>query len=336
MENPGEDETRRRRDGSVDWKTLRFALGFPLLVAAAFALASGTLTARLPSAVAFRWEASGGVAFTDFASYRLVSALLIVVPPLPFLLLAAITTFPVLMRRIMLSIGISLSLFLCTAAAAGLAGQLDVPDAHASHVDELVLLLGTGGAVALGLLVHYVYAPAAQWDPKDDRALREELEALAYPELAAAARPVWARPRSSVLVMAALLGVFPAAFLSILSPWIGLAVLVLDLLCCILLLLRITVTRKGLGIRVGGLAPAAWVPAERIFTAEALRAKASDYGGWGPRSGPWGRSLLVTSGPAVMVRLLPVEQGEKLVFSAPSDETAERLAAALRSLNRPA
>ncbi|MDP5225647.1 MULTISPECIES: hypothetical protein [Arthrobacter] len=335
MDNAEEDETRRRRDGAVDWRTLRFAVGFPVLVALAFLVSARAVAQRLPSPLAFRWEDSGGVAFTDLPSYLALAMTLIVVPSLPFLIASGFTTLPVIMRRIMLSVGISLSLFLCTAAAAGLAGQLDLADARQSHVDGLVLLLGTGGSLGLGILVHYVYRPDPQWDPRDDRALRREMESLDFPELAAVESAVWARPRTSVLVMTGLLGVFPAAFLSILSPWIGLVLVLVALCTVLLLLLRITVRHDGLRLKLGGVLPVARLGPEDIFTAESAMVRAADYGGWGPRHGDAGRSFLVASGPAVVVSTAPVESGRRLVFSAPTADAAELLAAALRSLSTP-
>jgi hypothetical protein len=330
------DETRRRRDGVVDWRTLRFAVGFPVVLAGAFWLAVQAVARRLPTPVAFRWESQGGVAFTDLAGYLTMAVLLIIVPTLPFLVASGLTNLPVLMRRIMLSAGITLSLFLCTVAAAGLAGQFDVTDARNSHVDNLVLLLGTGGALGLGLLVHYVYTPLAQWDPRDDRALQRELQALEYPELAAVDAAVWARPRTSVLVMTGLLGIFPAALVSIVNPWLALVLLVLAVAAAALLILRVRVSREGLSLRLGGFLPVCRISSGDIRGAEALEATAADYGGWGPRTGERGRSFLVASGPAVVVLPVPGGGHPAVTFSAPDQETAERLASALRSLARPA
>ena len=330
------DETRRRRDGVVDWRTLRFAVGFPVVLSAAFFLAVQAVARRLPSPLAFRWESQGGVAFTELPGYLTMAVLLILLPSLPFLVASGLTNLPVIMRRIMLSVGITLSLFLCTVAAAGLAGQFDLPDARESHVDNLVLLLGSGGAVGLGLLVHYVYTPLAQWDPRDDRALQRELAALENPELAAVEAAVWARPRTSVLVMTGLLGVFPAALVSIVNPWLALVLLVLAIAAAALLVLRIRVDRDGLVLRQGGFLTVCRLSAGDIAGAEALEVRAADYGGWGPRTGERGRSFLVASGAAVVVTPVPDGGHPAVTFSVPDPEAAERLAAALRSIARPA
>ena len=48
---------------TVDIKALRFAVGFPVLLAAAFALSAAFLRPDLPEPLAVRWNDDGGISF---------------------------------------------------------------------------------------------------------------------------------------------------------------------------------------------------------------------------------------------------------------------------------
>ena len=64
---------------SVDAKALRFAVGFPVVLAGAFVLCAFLLRRDLPEPLAIRWTDDGGAAFAPFGAYVGVGALMIVV-----------------------------------------------------------------------------------------------------------------------------------------------------------------------------------------------------------------------------------------------------------------
>lgn len=72
------------------------------------------------------------------------------------------------------------------------------------------------------------------------------------------------------------------------------------------------------------------VPLATIGAAMALPLVVPKHrGGWGYRNGPWGRTLLVRSGPAL---LLSVYGGREVVVSTDSVDSAERMAGILNTL----
>ena len=114
----------------VDRKALRFAVGFPVVLAGAFVFCASLLRRDLPEPLAIQWTDDGGAAFAPFGAYAGGGAALILAAGWLVLSQALPLGRPVVMRRIMMGVGLFLSLFVTTVLAAGLVGQAGVTDAR--------------------------------------------------------------------------------------------------------------------------------------------------------------------------------------------------------------
>jgi hypothetical protein len=308
---------------SVDAKALRFAVGFPVALAAAFAFCAWLLRPDLPDPVAVRWTDDGGAAFAPFGAYVGVGAAAIAAAGWLVLLQAVPLGRPVLMRRIMMGTGLFLSLFITSALAAGLVGQVGLADARQSRVDMTVLALGSGAAVSLGVTMAMVYKADRQWSPDDDQALQAAIATETDPDLALDTIRLWVHARSSVFVMIGIASLFPAALLALVVPWLGVLLVLLAVVGAAFLFARITADRRGLKVLLGGVVPVMDVPAGAISTASAAEVRAADYGGWGYRHHRGTAAMLVSSGPAVVVSRT---DGQRLAVSSGSQASAAQLA----------
>ena len=308
---------------SVDAKALRFALGFPVALAAAFAFCAWLLRPDLPDPLAVRWTAAGGAAFAPFGAYVGAGAGAIVVAGWVVLLQAVPLGRPVLMRRIMMGTGFFLSLFITSALAAGLIGQVGLADARQSRVDMTVLALGSGAAVSLGVTMAMVYKADRQWSPDDDRALQTAIARETDPDLALDTIRLWVHARSSVFVMIGIATLFPAALLAVVLPWLGILLVLLAAVSTAFLFARVKADRGGLKVLLAGVVPVMDVPAGAISAASAAEVRAADYGGWGYRHHRGTAAMLVSSGPAVVVRKT---DGQRLAVSGGTLDSAARLA----------
>ncbi|TDT80527.1 hypothetical protein DFO47_104432 [Arthrobacter sp. AG258] len=308
---------------SVDAKALRFALGFPVALAAAFAFCAWLLRPDLPDPLAVRWTADGGAAFAPFGAYVGAGAGAIVVAGWVVLLQAVPLGRPVLMRRIMMGTGFFLSLFITSALAAGLIGQVGLADARQSRVDMTVLALGSGAAVSLGVTMAMVYKADRQWSPDDDRALQTAIARETDPDLALDTIRLWVHARSSVFVMIGIATLFPAALLAVVLPWLGILLVLLAAVSTAFLFARVKADRGGLKVLLAGVVPVMDVPAGAISAASAAEVRAADYGGWGYRHHRGTAAMLVSSGPAVVVRKT---DGQRLAVSGGTLDSAARLA----------
>lgn len=308
---------------SVDAKALRFALGFPVALAAAFAFCASLLRPDLPDPLAVRWTDDGGAAFAPFGAYVGVGAAVIVVAGWLVLLQAVPLGRPVLMRRIMMGVGLFLSLFITSALAAGLVGQVGLADARQSRVDMTVLALGSGAAVSLGVTMAMVYKADRQWSLDDDQALQAAITKETDPELALDTIRLWVHARSSVFVMIGIASLFPAALLAVIVPWLGILLVLLAVVAAAFLFARIKADRGGLKVLLAGVVPVMDVPAGAISAASAAEVRAADYGGWGYRHHRGTSAMLVGSGPAVVVSKT---DGQRLAVSGGSQASAARLA----------
>ena len=311
---------------SVDTKALRFAVGFPVVLAAAFVYCAALLRSDLPEPVAIMWTDDGGTAFAPFGAYVGVGAAGVTVAGWLVLLQAVPLSRPVLMRRIMMGAGLFLSLFLTSALAAGLMGQTGLADARQSHVDMTVLALGSGAAVPLGVAMAMVYKADRQWSPDDDRALQAAIARELDPDLTRDSIRLWVHARSSVFVMIAIASLFPAALIAVVVPWLGILLVVLALVGAAFLFARIRADRRGLKVMLAGVVPVMDVPAEAISNANAEDVRAADYGGWGYRHHDGTAAMLVSSGPAVVVSKT---DGQRLAVSGGSQDSAALLAEVL-------
>jgi hypothetical protein len=230
------------------------------------------------------------------------------------------------MRRIMMGAGLALSLFVTTVLAALLVGQAGVDDARNARLDASVLALGSGAALALGVIIGFVFKADEHWSVDDERALREALERELDPELALDFVSLWVHARSSVFVMIGIASLLPAALLSIAVPWLAALLVGLALLGAAFLFARIRVDRSGLRVFAAGFLRLIDVPAAAIDAAATKEVKAADYGGWGYRRHGNTTALLVSSGPAVAVDRL---DGRRLVVSGGSAASADNAAQVL-------
>jgi hypothetical protein len=311
---------------SVDARALRFALVFPVLLAAGFVVCANLIRADLPEPLAVRWSESGGTDFAPFGTVVGVGATLIVLIGWAALVQAAPLSRPAVMRRIMMGAGLTISLFVTTVLAAALVGQLGLADARESRVDVAVLAMGSGAAVGLGFVMGFVYKADERWSTDDDRAMEAALQRERDPDLARDAVSLWVHARSSVFVMLGLASVLPAALLAIAVPWLAAVLLALGLVAAGFLVARVRVDRSGLQVFAAGFLRVMNVPAIAIETAVPKDVKAADYGGWGYRSTGTTTTLLVSSGPAVVVDR---SDGGRLAVSGGSVASAEHVAQVL-------
>ncbi|MDI3195128.1 hypothetical protein QK290_11900 [Pseudarthrobacter sp. AL07] len=311
---------------SVDARALRFAVGFPVVLAAAFVFCAFLLRPDLPDPVAIGWTADGGAAFAPFGAYAAGGALLIIGAGWLVLSQAVPVSRPAVMRRIMMGTGLFLSLFITSVLAAGLVGQTGLADARESRVDLTVLALGSGAAVSLGVTMGFVFKADRQWSLDDDRALERALARELDPELAGDTLRLWVHARSSVFVMIAVASLFPAALIAVAQPWLGALVAALAVVAAAFLSARVKADRSGLRVLVAGVLPVMEVPADAIATASAADVRAADYGGWGYRNHRGTAAMLVSSGPAVVVHKT---DGHNIAVSGGSPASAARLAEVL-------
>ena len=311
---------------SVDIKALRFAIGFPLLLATGFAVCAVLLRPDLPDPLAVRWDDGGGASFAPFPVYVGVGSAMIVVAGWLVLLQAVPVSRPTVMRRIMMGAGLTVSLFLTSVLAAGLVGQAGITDARDSEVDLIVLAMGSGAALSLGVIIGFVFKADQQWTPEDDRALQQALELELDPELATDSIRLWVHARSSVFVMIGVASLFPASLISIAVPWLGALLVAAAIIGAAFLFARVTADRSGLRVFVAGILRVVDVPAEAISAADPADVRAADYGGWGYRHHGGTAAVLVSSGPAVVVRKT---DGHRLAVSGGNSDSAARLAEVL-------
>jgi hypothetical protein len=311
---------------SVDAKALRFAVGFPVMLAAGFIVCALLLRSDLPEPLAIRWTDDGGAAFAPFGAYVGGGAFMILLFGWLGLYQAVPVGRPVMMRRIMMGAGLFLALFITTALAAGLVGQAGVADARESRVDLTVLALGSGAAVSLGVIVAFAFKADQQWSPDDDRALQFAIAKELDPDLTRDSIRLWVHARSSVFVMIAIASVFPAALIAIVVPWLGVLLIVLAFFGAAFLCARVKADRGGLKVLLAGVVPVMDIPAGSISAASAADVRAADYGGWGYRNHGGTAAMLVSSGPAVVVSKT---DGQRLAVSGGNQASAARLAEVL-------
>lgn len=315
----------RFRD-TLDFRALRFAVAFPLMLAVGFVVCAQMVRNDLPQPVAVMWNADGGTSFAPFGAYVAGGAALITLLGWAAFLQAVPLARPVVMRRVMMGLGLMLSLFITTVLAAGLVGQSGVADARLSHVDPIVLAMGSGAALALGVVMMFAFKPDPRWTPEDDAALQSELRLLEDPDLANDTLRMWVHARSSVFIMIIVSALFPAALIAVVVPWLGALVALAALVGAGFLFARVRADRGGLQVFAGGIVRVLAVPAVDIAAAATAEVKAADYGGWGWRHHDDATAMLVSSGPAVVVRKL---NGRRVALSAGTHASADKLAGVL-------
>ncbi|MDQ0756158.1 hypothetical protein [Arthrobacter sp. B3I4] len=311
---------------SVDVRALRFAVGFPLALAAAFVVCALLIRSNLPEPLAVRWSGAGAVDFAPFGAVVGVGAAMIVLIGWAVLLQAAPLSRPALLRRFMMGMGLTVSLFVTAVLAAVLVGQLGLANAREAKVDVTILAMGSGAALGLGVVMGFVFKADERWSADDERAVQAALERELDPDLAKDSMSLWVHARSSVFVMLAIATLFPAALLSIAVPWLSALLVAAAVLAALFLFARIRVDRSGLRVFAAGFVRVLDVPAGAISAATPKQIKAADFGGWGYRSHGGTTAMLVASGPAVVVDR---SDGRRVAVSGGSVTAADNVAQVL-------
>ena len=310
----------------IDTRALRFALGFPVVLGVAFGVAGFTLHGEVPHGVVLP---VGGPPLPVFG-YLGIAAGVIAVVGWGIGTQAARTVLPGLGRRLILGLAVAVDLFLAALFASALVAQAETPPPPGVRLDSIVLATGTGGAVALGVVMGAVFKPDEQWTSRDDQALTFALD----PDLLRDRLEYWIHPRSSVLIMIALCGAFPGTLVALVLPWLGLLIFVLAMAGIAFLCARVAAGRTGVRVFIAGVLPVLECPSTSILGAAATHVTARTYGGWGLRRHGPSSSYLAASGPAVAVRL--TDDGGS-VIGAPDPDRAEALADLLnRRAGKPA
>ena len=313
------DSTNER---PIDARALRFALIFPLLLAAALFLGGFLINAQLPDGVGLPL----GGAPIPVGSFLSIGAAVIVLLGAGVGGQGARTSLPVMTRKILLGVGMTLQLGVFTLFAAALLGQGAPGGLPAERVDGFVLLMGCGLAMAMGVVLAMTFKPAEQWSANDDKVLARLLDAEADPTASNDALAYFLHPKSSVIIMILLAAVLPGALLTLVSPWIFPAVVVLALIVIALLCATVHVDRRQLVVKALGVVPVLVVPCQSVDAAVSLDIVAKDYGGWGLRKHNGSATFLTYSGAAVVLRL---KNGGKAVVSVPNLDLADDLSAIL-------
>ncbi|WP_427018150.1 hypothetical protein ACQCSX_06050 [Pseudarthrobacter sp. P1] len=302
----------------LDKRALRFAIGFPLALALAFFAAGFTFHNEVPQGVVLP---TGGYPLA-LPAYLAVGAGAIALAGVGISSQGARTVLPRLLRRIVMGAGMSIQLTIAALFASALAAQAGTSEAPSQRLDATVLAMGSGAAVALGVTLAMSFKPDEQWTRADDAELGRVLD----PALAADSVEYWVHPRSSVVIMILLLGILPAMFLGLLSPWLGVASVAAALIAIGALSALVTADRSGVKVRLAGLLPVMGAACVDMDAAVALNVSAGRHGGWGLRHHSGSASFLAASGAAVVVRL---NDSTSLVIGAPNLDTADVLEALL-------
>lgn len=316
MTSDGRNELRNERH--VDARAMRFALVFPLLLAIGLIAGGLMMTAKLPGGAVLPW---GGDP-VSMPVFLAVGAAVILLVGAGLGSFGARTKLPRTLRRILLGVAMALQLAACTLFAAALLGQAGEGSLPSVRVDGYVLLMGCGLAAAMGVVLALTFKPDEQWTSADDQALAALLVAEEDPQAAHDQLAYFLHPRSSVIIMILLIAVLPGAFMSLISPWILLALVVAALATIAMLCATVQVDRERLSVKILGVIPVLLTPCQGVDAAVSLDIVAGDYGGWGLRKHSGSAAYLVRSGAAVVLR---INDGGKVVVGAPNLDAADEL-----------
>ncbi len=302
----------------IDTRALRFALIFPVLLAVALVAGGLLVGGQLPHGVLLPW---GGSALT-LPVFLAVGAGTIIVLGAGIGCFGARTTLPRTLRRVLLGLAMALQLAACTLFAAALLGQAGQGVLPAVRVDGYVMLMGSGLAAAMGVVLALTFKPDEQWTSSDDAALAQMLDEEADPTAANDQLAYFIHPRSSVILMILLAAVLPGALLALISPWILLGLVVVALVTIAMACAVVAVDRQQLTVKALGFATVLAAPCEDTMAAVSLEISARDYGGWGLRRQSGSVSYLAYSGAAVVIRQ---NDGGRVTVSAPNLDVADAL-----------
>ncbi len=303
----------------MDARALRFAVIFAVLLSAALLLGGFLIRDRLPSGVV---PPLGGspIPVPVFLGWGVG---LILLSGAGVGSQGARTALSATFRRVLLGTAVALELAVFTLFVATLLGQGGQGGLPSVRVDGFVLLMGSGLAAAMGIVLAMTFKPVEQWGAADDLALARALAAEADPTAGNDQMAYFLHPRSSVIIMILLTGILPGTFLALINPWIFLAAVVLALAVVGMLCATVEVDREQLRVKLVGVVPVLLVPCQGVDGAVSLDIIAKDYGGWGPRRHSGTATFLTHSGAAVVLRQ---SNGGKVVVSAPDLDIADDLA----------
>lgn len=306
----------------LDARALRFAVVFPVLLSLGLVAGGLMVGGQLAGGAELPWG-GGPVPLAVFLATG-VAAILLLGAGIGSL--GARTTLPRTSRRVLLGVAMALQLAACTLFAAALLGQTGQGELPAVRVDGYVMLMGSGLAAAMGVVLALTFKPDEQWSPADDAALAALVETAEDPAAARDRMGYFLHPRSSVIVMILLAAVLPGSLLALLSPWILPALVLAALVVVALLCATVQVDRTQLTVKLLGFIPALVAPCEGIDVAVSLDVAARDHGGWGLRRHSGSATFLAKSGAAVVIRQ---NNGGSVVVGAPDLDAADELAAIL-------
>ena len=302
----------------IDARALRFALIFPALLSVALVAGGLMVGSQLPHGVLLPLGGNP----VPLATFLAVGVAAILVLGAGIGNFGARTTLSRSVRRILLGLAMALQLVACTLFAAALLGQAGGGELPAVRIDGYVMLMGSGLAAAMGVVLALTFTPDEQWTSGDDQALARLLDEEEDPTAANDQLAYFLRPPGSVIMMVLLVAILPGSLLALLSPWILLGMVVAALLAVGMLCATVQVDRRQLTVRILGIFPALIAPCEAVEAAVSLDIVAKDHGGWGLRKHGGSASFLARSGAAVVLRL---SGGGKVVVGAPDLDLADEL-----------
>lgn len=306
----------------LDARALRFALIFPALLSLGLVAGGLMVGGQLAGGAELPW---GGDA-VPLPVFLAVGVAAILLLGACIGSLGARTTLPRTSRRVLLGVAMTLQLAACTLFAAALLGQSGQGELPAVRIDGYVLLMGSGLAAAMGLVLALTFKPDEQWTSADDQALAHILEVKNDPSYANDQLAYFIHPRSSMILMILLAAILPGSLLALISPWILLGLVVVASVTIAMACAVVHVDRQQLTVKVLGFATVLVAPCEDTMAAVSLDIAAKDYGGWGLRRQSGSVSFLAYSGAAVVLRQ---NDGGRVTVNAPNLDVADELSAIL-------
>ncbi|WP_285724346.1 hypothetical protein [Psychromicrobium xiongbiense] len=310
-----------------------FGLGFPWAVAFCFAAVALIARRTVPDPLGLHWAGAHADVTLGFTGFVMLMTVAIGVCGSVCGLLAGLRRIPRAVRRVLMGAVVAVSLWLATLGAAVLMGQQGLATADGGGADAVVFALGSGAALALGVVMIFVYQPPQLWGARDDAALAAEL-ASEPPESPA---EYWLHPRASTVVFLLLIMLLPGSLLALASLWLALGLVLLIVIVLFLLVARVTldgstVPHPALTVWVGGVLPVARVRLDDVLQHELGDQRLWESGGPGLRLHTgWrtqpGVQFLVVNGTALR---LTGRDGGQLLLGVPDSASAQNVLSSLK------
>lgn len=310
-----------------DRRFTAFGIGFPWAVAFCFAAVALILRRNAPEPMGVHWQGHRADWSVAFPAFVLLAALLIGVVGSVLGALAGARLHRRWLRRVFMAAAIFWSLLIASISAGLLMGQQGVSSADDGGFDATVFALGSGAALALGIVMFFVFQPIPRWNQNDERALATESAALAgMPRI-----KYWVHMRSSSFVLLAMIAFLVGGLLLLMSSWISLTLVLILLLLALLLFGSVTIDggerqRPQLRLKLVGVLTVVHLGLEEIESAEAEEVALWQRGGPGWRWINGTRQFLTANGLALHIKL---SAGPGLLVSVPRSQGANELASYL-------